>query len=224
MLPAFPPRIAKLPRTRIMGLDCPVPFFVTWFDDKGEPTRAGEGTPDFRVADERKWGLAIRSRLCWVCGEKLGTHLAFVLGPMCTVTRTTSEPACHHDCAIFSATACPFLTRPHMRRNDKDIPDAVHNPAGVAIMRNPGVACVWITKSFSVFKAQGGGSGYLLSVGDPTTVLWFAEGKAATREQVMASIDTGYPALLDMAKPEGDKAIAALAKQRERAMVYVPAV
>ena len=38
----------------------------------------------------------------------------------------------------------------------------------------------------------------------------------------MASIDSGYPTLLDLARQEGSEALAALATQREVAMALVP--
>lgn len=225
-MPAMPPRIAKLPRTRIMGMAAaPVPWFVTYFKG-GEPCAYGEGEPDFRVADTRKLGLAIRAGLCWVCGEKLGAYKAFLIGPMCAVNRVTSEPPNHSECAIFSAQACPFLTRPHMRRNKSELPEETKNPAGIFVERNPGCACVWVTKTFNVFRPHAGGDGILLRLGDPTSVLWFAEGKQATREQVLASIDSGYPLLEREAREDTDPAAAvkALARERERAMQYLPAL
>lgn len=220
--PPLPPRMAKLPRFRIMGMDCPVPWFVQWIKDD-EPCEPGDGEPDFRVMDGRKWLKAVKNGNCWVCGEPVGAFKAFVIGPMCAVNRVTSEPPCHRDCACWSAQACPFLTRPKMRRHEKDLPEQAEEAAGFGIKRNPGVACVWITKSFRVFRASEGGQGYLIRLDDPTDVLWFAEGKPATREQCLESITSGYPLLLDLAKDQGPEAIAELERSRDRAMVYLPA-
>lgn len=219
-MPMLPPRIAKL-FTDKRGF--PTPWFVTFFDQHGAPCSYGQGEPDFRVADTRKVPQAIRNGLCWVCGEKLGAFKAFVIGPMCTITRTSSEPPCHSECAMFSVQACPFLLRPKMRRNENDLPDK-QDPPGYALLRNPGVACVWITKSFTTFKAQGGGKGFLLRIGDPTSVFWFCEGRGAKREEIMASIDGGYPALEDAARQERDvaAAIKELSRLREHAMRFVP--
>jgi hypothetical protein len=66
------------------------------------------------------------------------------------------------------------------------------------------------------------GDGYLFRIGDPTRTLWFAEGRPATREEIMHSIDTGYPILMKMAESEGDKAINQLERQKREAMQYVP--
>ena len=215
----MPMRMQKLKRHQIMGMNAPVPWFVTWLDANGEPTTYGEGTPDFRIADVRKIPLAIKNRLCWVCGEKLGNYMAFVIGPMCSINRISAEPPCHHDCAIFSATACPFLTRPRMRRNTKDLPEEHQQPAGIMIERNPGVTAVWITKDYRLAKHD---QGVLFKIGEPTNIFWFAQGRTATRAEVQASIDSGYPILLDMALEESSEAVAELAKQHQRAMQYLP--
>ncbi len=219
-LPPIPARMMKLARHQIMGMSAPVPWFVTWFKD-GEPQGYGIGEPDFRVADSRKIPKAVKQKLCWVCGEKLGIHMAFVIGPMCSVNRVSSEPPCHHDCAMFSAQACPFLTRPRMRRNTKAMPEEHENPAGEMIERNPGVAAVWITRSYELFDA---GNGKLFKLGEPTSVFWFTEGREARREEVLASIVSGYPILFEMAEQQGPEAIEQLNRQRDHALMnYVPA-
>jgi len=219
-MPAVPPRMLKLARHRIMGMDAVVPWFVTFFNDKGEPQEYGTGTPDFRVVDSRKLPRAYQQRLCWVCGEKLGAYMAFVTGPMCCITRTSAEPPSHHDCAMFSAQACPFLTRPKMRRNEKGMPEELMKPGGIMIARNPGVSAVWITKQYDLFRANGG---VLVKMGDPTNVFWFAQGRAATREEVMESVTSGYPALLEMALQDGSEAVADLGKKYKHFLQYVPA-
>lgn len=218
-LPPIPPRVAKLPRYEIMGMDAPVPWFVQWLSDDGRPCAPGQGKPDFRIADGSKIGRAVRERLCWVCGEKLGTYMAFVIGPMCAVNRVTSEPPNHHDCAVFSAQACPFLSRPTMRRHAKNLPEQRIDPGGIMIERNPGVTCVWITKSYSPIPVPGGA---LIRLGDPTDVLWFAKGLVATRKQVLASIESGYPVLLNIAEQEGLAAVKELERLRINAEALVP--
>jgi hypothetical protein len=91
---------------------------------------------------------------------------------------------------------------------------------GIALKRNPGVSMLWTTKDYSVFDDQRGGR--LLHMGEPETVEWYAEGRLATREQVMASIDGGFPALAEMAlKQEG--AMKYLTECRERFEKYIPA-
>jgi hypothetical protein len=207
----MPARIAALPRDK---KGRPVPWFVLWKDD---------GEPDFRVVAPGKIALATIQRKCWVCGEKLGNYLAFVIGPMCAVNRISSEPPSHRDCAIFSARVCPFLTTPRMHRNEKDLPDDMtlfKNTAGIANPRNPGVALVWITKRFHPFNAPGGG--VLFEVGDPLETLWFAEGREATRPEILHSIETGLPSLLELAVQDGPAAVQDLEKKTKEAMLLVP--
>ena len=220
---SMPDRVRRLP---VSPTGFPVPWFVEWFGDDGKPCKAGEGTPDFRVVDPRKITKAMHSNLCWVCGGSMGVFKCFVIGPMCAINRVISEPPSHRDCAIYSARACPFLSKPNMVRNEKGmyadgkLREGLGEPAGVGLKRNPGAVCVWVTKTYRPFKPEGGG--ILFSLGRPTEVLWWAEGRRATRKEVMASIDSGFPLLEEMARQEGHEAMAALATQREVAMALVP--
>lgn len=217
---ALPPLPARMANLRRDARGYPVPWFVHW---EGEE-------PDFRVIGAGKIREAHLFERCWVCGERRGRFMAFVLGPMCAVNRTSSEPPCHRDCAIFSAKACPFLTRPKMRRNKKGVEGKLEsNSAGVAIDRNPGVALVWETRSYDLFvppPPHNKGGGVLFQIGEPIAVHWFAEGREATRAEVMHSIETGLPLLRKMCDEEQPSAIAAahafLEKQIERAMALLP--
>lgn len=213
-LPAPPPRIARLPRNKV---GYPVPWFVGHVN----------GEPDFRVVGEGKMRGAVTFRCCWICGGALinrtlgvaATQYAYVIGPMCAVNRTASEPPAHRDCAIYAATACPFLTTPGMRRRDTNLPDDAVEPDGVMIKRNPGVALVWVTNDWRMIP------GYqLFQISEPAEVLWFAEGRAATRDEVLAAIDTGMPLLRAEAEqdPVPDGALDFLNAQYTRALELIP--
>lgn len=216
----IPLRLKSLP---ISPKGWPVPWFVGWIKN-GKPCKPGDGEPDFRTMDGDKFKLALRQHRCWVCGGLLGIHKAFTIGPMCAINRVISEPPSHRDCAIFSAQVCPFLSQPRMRRNEKDLPEETTGPAGFHLKRNPGAICVWITKSYRAFRPRHGGDGILFSLGHPLEVLWFAEGRKATRSEVMASINSGYPSLLEIAAQEGPSALEALERQRHIAVeTLVPA-
>lgn len=215
-LPAPPLRIARLPRDRHGR---PIPWFV-------DRTTGPADAPDFRIADQRRLRGAIVFRCCWVCGGSLrnqtlglaATQYAYVIGPMCAVNRISSEPPAHRDCAIYSAQACPFLTTPHMRRRP-DLPDDVVKPDGEMLLRNPGVALVWITNTWRMIPGL-----QLWDVNEPAEVRWFAEGSTATRDEVLASIDSGMPLLADEARkdPDPDAAMTALYAQYERALALLP--
>jgi hypothetical protein len=209
----MPARIAALP---ISDAGYPVPWFVQWLDERGKPCVHGEGQPDFRVVDAIKFRQSLHGQpRCWICGETLGRHKVFTIGPMCAINRVISEPPAHRDCAEYSVKACPFLSKPRMRRNEKDLPPNRLPVAGNHIDRNPGAMCLWETKTYKPFKA---GGGILFALGDPVRVDWWAEGRAATRDEIIAAIDSGYPQLDKMAKDEGADAMAELEARRRFVM------
>jgi hypothetical protein len=230
---AMRPELTTLPlRMKKLPLDArgyPVPWFVQWMNKEGRivsPSAAG-AYPEFRVMDQVKWVAAIRDKRCWVCGEPMGTYKVFVVGPMCGINRTTSEPPCHLDCALWSAENCPFLARPKMVRRDNDglAEQYKENVPGTMLERNPGVALLWTTKSFVVFQAP---NGPLLTMGDPLNVRFFAHGRPATREEVLLSVIGGYPALHQMAEDQdraegGSACREALQMARERFERLLPA-
>jgi hypothetical protein len=193
----LPERIKALPVHR----GYPVPWFVSWI----------KGEPEFRVADGLKWTIAVQGRRCWVCGGKLGAYLAFVLGPMCGITHTTSEPACHRECAEWSIQNCPFLTRPHMVRRENDLPEEAQPAPGMGLKRNPGVSLLWITRDYTTFYDDKNRP--LLSVGDPVEVLFYMEGRPATRAEIDASVAGGLPKLEELAELDGLRGMAALARK-----------
>jgi hypothetical protein len=185
-------RHLKLPE-RMRGLPIesrgyPVPFFVGYVD----------GKPDFRTMDGRKFDLACEKKLCWMCGQRLGAHFTFAIGPMCAINRVISEPPSHRSCVEYGVRACPFLTNPRMRRNEKNL--AGGTVAGEHLDRNPGVTLLWTTHHYIMFWA---GNGWLFRLGEPTRLQWFAEGRAATREEILASIDGGLPTLIDSYERNG---------------------
>ena len=201
----------RMRNLRIDDRGYPVPWFVQWIDDK----------PEFRAMDQRKFVRAIREKLCWVCGDRLGVNVCFVAGPMCGINRTSSEPPSHLECARWSAMNCPFLSNPRMvRREDEVINNSRlrENAAGMALARNPGVAMLWITRQFEIFEA---GKGALIQMGEPESVEWYANGRPATRAEVMASIDSGLPNLEAIARTEHG-GMEALAKYIARFQRWIP--
>ncbi len=190
----------------------PVPWFVDWLD----------GKPEFRAMDQRKWVRAIKEKLCWVCGQKLGRNMTFVAGCMCGVNRTSAEPPNHYDCALWSAKNCPFLNNPSMVRREDDVinnQQIREQSAGFAITRNPGIAMLWITRDYEVFPDMNGG--HLITMGEPERVEWYREGRSATRDEVMHSIETGLPNLEAMARLERG-GLEALQQAVARFQKYLP--
>jgi hypothetical protein len=204
-LPPMPERIASLP---VDERGYPIPWFVSWID----------GRPDFRVVAPERQVEAHQYGRCWICGGWLGSRRAFAIGPMCAVNRTSGEPPSHVDCADWAARACPFLTRPHMRRRDDHIPDGatMHE---AALSRNPGVVLVWVTKRY---RAKPTPQSLLFDVGEPLETRWYAEGRPATRDEIIDSIESGFPKLHAMAAAEGPRAIAHLNQQLVAALLLLP--
>jgi hypothetical protein len=197
----------------------PVPWFVPWNPE----VRAW----DFRYMGPGKVEQAITQSLCWTCGESLGergARVAFVIGPMCAVNRTSAEPPNHVACGLYAARACPFLARPKMKRPSASDPGGGQDVyegdgiAGVALMRNPGVAMVWVTDVPSFDPRT-----RLFDIGDPKQVRFFAHGRDATREEIEHSIDTGLPHLQKLAEQDGPDATAELARMVADARDLLPA-
>lgn len=211
----IPSRIRALPVHPEMRL--PLPWFC-----QQEP-------PDFRVARGGALAQAHRRQLCWICGQpRYPKRMAFVVGAMCIVTGTASEPPSHPECARFAAQACPFLANPRMRRNEQGLRASdgtllggLQESAGHSIQRNPGVAAILTTDHYKLFGD--GRGGVLVEMGKPLRVDWWREGRAATRDEVAHSIDTGLPTLERIANDEGPEAAEALAQQRRKAEAWMPA-
>lgn len=217
----IPERILKLPIHR----GFPVPYFVAWLDDDERAMPRGQGTPDFRILFPGVVEDCLRHDKCWVCGGMmlLTRERSFLVGPMCVVNRTSAEPGGHHECMEWSAKGCPFMSRPKARR--RGITTETVPAPGKMLARNPGVGCVWSSKTWQPFKVPSGGGyqpGTLINIGSPTTVEWWAEGREATREEVERSIDSGLPALQDMADEQGDGAPEELARMIVTATRYLP--
>jgi hypothetical protein len=206
----LPATMAALPRDHAGR---PVPWFAAVI----------AGQPDFRVVGPGKVRKALRCSLCWVCGRGFagGEDRAFVIGPMCTVNLVSAEPPCHVDCAAWSAVNCPFLATPNMTRRERNLPGGTCPPPGQMIRRNPGTSVVWVT-GYRAWTAKPDGRGYLFRLGPAKRALWFAEGREATRAQVLASINSGLPILREMAEADGPQAVAELDRMHRAALGFVP--
>ncbi|MBR0879672.1 hypothetical protein ACVMGC_001077 [Bradyrhizobium barranii subsp. barranii] len=172
----------------------PVPWFVPFVNGKW----------DFRAMDGDKMGIAVRLKRCWMCGQPLGKYLTFAIGPMCCATRTIAEPPSHLSCLEYSVRACPHLSNPRARRNEKDKPEG--HVAGIGLKRNPGVTVLWTTLSYRVFRAPNGGA--LFTLGEPEHIEFYAEGRKATRQEILESMESGLPLLMEPAesrRPRGGR-------------------
>lgn len=175
-----------------------VPWFVAW----------PNGKPDHRIVRAEAPADALRDERCWICGQALGMRHVFVIGPMCLVNRVTVEPPSHHECAEYAAKACPFLSRPHMRRSQRAKPDRHEPPPGIMLDRNPGVTVLWTAignqphNSYAYHPEPHDGR-YLIRLHNPANVEWYTEGRLATHAEALEALDTGLPNLRKLAAEDG---------------------
>jgi hypothetical protein len=134
------------------------------------------------------------------------------------VNRNISEPPSHLACIEYAVKACPFLTQPKMRRNEKDMPEVGHI-AGIGIMDNPGLTVVWTTLSYKPWKPPGGG--VLFEIGDPEHIEYYTEAHKATREEVLAVLEERIPILKDRAIKDGPEAVVELDQSYRKALDLV---
>jgi hypothetical protein len=178
-LPRPSRRIARLPLDK---RGYPIPWFAARF----------QGEPDFRVYDPAKFSRALKERRCWVCGEKLGAYGYFVVSPYCVVSRTSTEPPCHEECAEFSVQGCPFLTGAEVRRRAAALPEESFEAAGLVVEESPAVVAIWATLGYEVVATE---RGPVCKLGDPVSCRWFKQGRKATRSEVLEAIERDFPAL-----------------------------
>jgi hypothetical protein len=140
---------------------------------------------------------------------------------MCAVNRISSEPPSHRECAVYAATACPFLSKPQAVRRDGNFPEGVQKgeAAGKMIERNPGVTLLYYTRHHRIWTVP---NGQLFQLGRAFRVEWFCRGRPATRAEVLDSIYTGLPTLEQYAEKDGPAALEALDKQLANAMKLIP--
>jgi len=204
-LPPLPERIKRLPMD---ARGFPVPWFVVWYD----------GKPDFRVTDADKKQLAVTARLCWVCGEPMGPDLCFVATPICAIYRDAPEPPCHRECGIFAAQACPFLTKPRMRRWESGMPEE-SVPAVGDVDMSPGAAMLWITRSYRTREVD---DDIVFEMGEPVEVLWIVEGRDATRAEAWESIKDQLSELTEHAQKRGPQAVQDLRRRFVKSLDLLP--
>jgi hypothetical protein len=175
------------------------------------------------MVDSSAFAACVRYGMCWLCGKPLGRHRVFVLGPMCVITRVNSEPPSHRDCAEYAVRVCPFLTKPNMRRNPIPKPAGSVPAPGDHQDRNPGLMALWVTNGATMFNAEEGQPGVLFTVNDPSEVVWWREGRLASRDEVAFGLASAMPFLEAQAALKGRDAIVGLEHMVKRAAGYIPA-
>lgn len=184
-LTPLPPRIQKL-ATDERGY--PVPWFVDWVD----------GRPEWNAISPRKWARAICEKCCWVCGRPFGTHLDFVIEPICGITRSASEIPCHRDCARWSIVNFSLLLQSPLPRRRDALPPEIQTVSGILLRRNPGVMLEWTCRDYLV--TQNGLRNYLIDLGKPSSLDFWLDRRRAEPAEIKISIQAGLLALQQTAQ------------------------
>jgi len=188
----MPPRIASLRRT---AQGWPIPYFVE---------RPVDGTLDFRVMHPQRMVWALKRRLCWICGQPMGRHIAFVGGPLAIAQRQFSDPASHRDCAEYALRVCPFLASPATERRDANMPAHAVLP-GHHVRANPGVSGLLLTGHY-LFRDL------IIHAGEAREVHWYTEGRPATRSEGEVAIEIARRREEVQRHPHRDRILALLDK------------
>lgn len=203
----LPDRIARLP---LDERGFPIPWFVAWFG----------GKPDFRVIHTPRYRQAWDGQLCWVCGQKLGSFRAWVMGPVSLIEGATPEPPAHLDCGQFAARRCPYLANPRMRRNGRALP-AHGQAAGVTLEVEGGLTAIWITKGRGARPVEASG-GAMFELDPPVRVEWYREGRVASPDEARAGLALGVPLLRAAVARQGPAALADLERRILKVERWLP--
>lgn len=208
-----PQRMATRPRDRKGRI---VPFFVGY----------NHGEPDFRTIAAGRVGECFRAELCWLCGQRMGAHRWFVVGPMCVANRLSSEPPSHYECARYAVEVCPHLITPSAKRRAVNLPEDAEPPPGIGVTRNPGAVVLWESRSYYPVRLE---TGMLFNLGEPFSAPeWWTEGRRATREEAEhyfeASVATlRRMALVDASREGSEAAVRQAERMIGAARQYLPA-
>lgn len=212
----IPRQMRRLPVDPVTGFH--VPWFVAWIEHANGALR-----PDFRVIRPAAQLDAYVGKRCWLCGQPLGEIRAFVIGPMCSINRISSEPASHGSCARYAVKVCPFLVTPARKRNTKDLPEGISDPAGRHDPGNPGAMALWYSKEnatiLEMSDEEGGGWLYILP--EPEKVEWYAKGALITEGEAFAPFIEGARKLcmaMLMEPPPSPEAVAEFSRLLVRAI------
>jgi hypothetical protein len=140
----IPPQLQHLRRD---DRGYPIPYFVTWIDDK----------PDFRLLSLSRQRECVDKGLCDVCGKKLFKEsYYFITGPVGLQNRIQSHTPMHKECAEFTLIACPhiFLEKAE-RRQTGDIYHKASEKNPVGIMEKPDALFLIRSKSYKTFREPG---------------------------------------------------------------------
>jgi hypothetical protein len=114
-----------------------------------------------------------------------------------------------------------------VRREDELINNANtdEHVAGFGLTRNPGVTLLWYTRTFDLIPDglnKPESMDKLFMMGTPEKVEYYCKGRKATLQEIQESVDTGLPALKQLATDQGPEATSDLYKAIAKFQKYLP--
>lgn len=96
-------------------------------DERGYPipyfARITDGKPNFRFQDDGKREIAVKRRLCGICGRKLPKDYCYnITGPQGLKNRVASDAFMHRVCAEFAMRVCPHIYFEKAERKEDTMP------------------------------------------------------------------------------------------------------
>jgi len=127
-------------------IDVPIPSLMKErpLDPRGYPIPWGvlidsTGKAHFTINDEARRIMAIRNRLCPICGIRLWRALWFVGGPGSALHEhgVYIEPPMHRECATYALKVCPYLAAPNYNKRIDDRTMSAAERAKIPILVDP---------------------------------------------------------------------------------------
>lgn len=140
---------------------------IYWFSKDVDVEDAVNPDPD-----PDKMMIAVQRKLCYICGEKLGTYACFLGGVFVGLTRSSNEPPCHRECARWVAMNDQFLTQ--------------------------GITLLWVTVTYDVLLDNE--KKIVFSLGEPASAEFYIDKKPASKDEVSSAVTAGLANVLEMIK------------------------
>ena len=216
--PIVPASLRRRPIHPTMRI--PVPWFLADQDAIGLKT----GSWNFREVMASRANLALRNRVCWICGTPHHGHATVIGGPASIITGNVSDPPSHPECAEFAVQVCPFLVNPERERRADLTPNDL--TPGVLLQHNPGLAILWTASAvhFTRFSDRTKGTSLIrIPALAPVKLTCWCHGRQANAGEIGAALDKALTSLINLAMQHGPEAVSDLAERTLQAVTVINA-
>lgn len=159
----------------------PVPYFVHW-----DKLPDGSKSPNFHLADGRKWVACLKYKKCWVCGKELRAPNFMLTGPKGLQNKVGTDTFMHEACARESIRLCPHMLYQKTARRDPDTDKITFSPHHD--LNKPHEIVLVKTGEFQVIYT---GLTYVINY-QPLAVQWYhyVEGVLVARTDSLSLVDS----------------------------------